>query len=199
MIIGGGFKPCYIFQMSSAPLDPMELNSGTWSEALAETAKILHSQGSSLGRGSVYNKGEIEVLNAFVETADSLQSGQSSFVGRRPSNAQKRRKFWENVKNTGFAKVLSKDERAITGWVQRAAQKIGVASVVAKDLMFVKGKSEKLGLYLKEKVGDIVALRIIEDDRVTPTAQSPWPRPYYPGNVLINTYNTQSSQLLMNK
>ena len=185
--------------MSNAPLDPTETNSGTWSEAVAETAKILHTQGSSLGRGSVYKEGEIEVLNAFVETANVLQSGQSSFVGRRPSNAQKRRKFWENVKNTGFAKALWKDKGAITGWVQRAAQKVGVASIVAKDLEFVKRKSQKSGQSLKEKAGEIVALRIIEDERVAPAVQSPWPQPYYPGNVLINSYNTQLSQLLMNK
>jgi len=185
--------------MSNAPLDPRETNSGTWNEAVAETAKILRTQGSSLGRGSVYKKGEIEVLDAFVETANVLQSGQSSFVGRRPSNAQKRRKFWENVKNTGFAKALLKDKGAITGWVQRAAHKIGVTSIVAEDLEFVKRKFQKSGLSLKEKVGEIVALRIIEDEKVAPAAQSPWPQPYYPGNVLINFYNTQSSQLLMNK
>jgi hypothetical protein len=116
----------------------------------------------------------------------ALRGGQSSFVKKAPSNAQKRRQFWDQVQSSGFAKVLKKDAMAIKSWIQAAipqqtSQKTGMSNILANDIDFVKRKSTRVGPSLNKKVGEIVALRIIEDESAVPAAPAFWPKPYYPG------------------
>lgn len=152
-------------------------------EAAAEAAKVLHAKGSTLGQKAVFDK--VELQEAMMETVKALRGGQSLFVKKAPSNAQKRRQFWDQVQSSGFAKVLKKDAMAIKSWIQAAipqqtSQKTGMSNILANDIDFVKRKSTRVGPSLSKKVGEIVALRIIEDESAVPAAPAFWPKPYYP-------------------
>lgn len=163
-----------------------DTNDAILEEAVAEAAKVLHAKGSTLGQKLAYNEDEVEIQDAMMETVMALRGRQSSFVRNAPSNAQKRRQFWDKFHSSGFAKALKKDGMAIKSWLQavkpqKKSPKAGASNILANDIDFVKKKSTLVGPSLSKKVGEIVALRIIEDETAVPAAPAFWPKPYYPG------------------
>lgn len=157
-------------------------------EAVAEAAKVLHEKRRTFGRKLVHNEVEMEVQDALMETVQVLRSGQSSFLRKSPSNAQKRKQFWDKLKNSDFGKTLEKDGTAIKSWLQAVTSKRtatphkkGVANIVANDIDFIKSKSTRVRPSLRKKIGEIVALKIIEDENSVPAGPAFWPEPYYPG------------------
>ncbi|XP_024358168.1 uncharacterized protein [Physcomitrium patens] len=156
-------------------------------EAVAEAAKVLHEKRRTFGRKLVHNEVEMEVQDALMETVQVLRSGQSSFLRKSPSNAQKRKQFWDKLKNSDFGKTLEKDGTAIKSWLQAVTSKRtatphkkGVANIVANDIDFIKSKSTRVRPSLRKKIGEIVALKIIEDENSVPAGPAFWPEPYYP-------------------
>ncbi|KAG0583481.1 hypothetical protein KC19_3G139700 [Ceratodon purpureus] len=173
------------FQLPSTEQDSGLSEDAILEEAAAEAARVLHAKGSTLGQKAVYNQDEIELQEAMLETVKVLRGGQSSFVGKAPTNAQKRRQFWDKVQSSGFAKALKKDGMAIKSWIQdvmpqKTSRKTEVNNILANDIEYVKRKSTRLGPSLSKKVGEIVALRVIEDESAVPAAPAFWPKPYYP-------------------
>lgn len=155
-------------------------------EAAAEAAEVLRAKGSTLGQRLALKEDEVELQEAMMEAVKVLRGGQPSFVQKAPSNAQKRRQFWDKVQSSGFAKALKKDGMAIKSWIQSAvppktSEKTGVSNILASDINFVRRKSTRVGPSLRKKVGEVVALRIIEDESAVPATPAFWPKPYYPG------------------
>ena len=180
------FTCFYVFQLPSLEQDSARTEEKILEETVAEAAKVLHAKGSTLGQRAAYSEDEFEIQDAMIETVKVLRGGQSSFVRKSPSNAQKRRQFWDKVQSSGFTKVLNKDGMAIKSWIQavmpqKTSQKTRVRDILANDIDFVKRESMRMGPSLSKKVGEIVALRIIEDESAVPAAPAFWPKPCYPG------------------
>lgn len=156
-------------------------------EALAEAVKVSRENGITLGQKLAYNEGEVEAQGVVMKSVKAPGSGQASFVRKAsPSNAHKRRQFWDNLRSSVFAKTLQKDGMAIKSWLLRdesrnTAPMTSVNNILANDIDFMKWKSTRVGPLFSKKVGEIVALRIIEDENATPGALGFWPQPYYPG------------------
>lgn len=180
-----------VSQLPSLEHGSAQTNDVILEEAIAETAKVLYATGSTLGQKSAYNGDEVEIQDAMMETVKALRGGQSSFVRKKtPSNAQKRRQFWDKFHSSGFAKALKKDGMAIKSWLQavqpqKKSPKTGVTNILANDIDYVKRNSTLVGPSFSKKVGEIVALRIIEDESAVPAAPAFWPKPYYPGMSVV--------------
>lgn len=172
-------------------------------EALAEAVKVSRENGITLGQKLAYNEGEVEAQGVVMKSVKAPGSGQASFVRKAsPSNAHKRRQFWDNLRSSVFAKTLQKDGMAIKSWLLRdesrnTAPMTSVNNILANDIDFMKWKSTRVGPLFSKKVGEIVALRIIEDENATPGALGFWPQPYYPElrgkDLLIADFKTLES------
>jgi len=175
-----------VSQLPSVEHGSAQANDAILEEAVAEAAKVLYAKGRKLGQKSADNEDEVEIEDAMMETVKALRGGQSSFVRHPPSNAQKRRQFWDKFHSSGFAKALKRDGMAIKSLLQavnpqKKSPKTSVTNIVTNDIDFVKRNSTLVGPSLSKKVGEIVALRIIEDESAVPAAPAFWPKPYYPG------------------
>jgi len=181
-----------VSQLTSVEHGSARTNDAISEEAVAEAAKVLYAKKSTLGQKSAYNRDDVEIQDAMVETVKALRGGQSAFVRSVPSNAQKRRQFWDKFHSSGFAKALTKDGMAIKSWLQafkpqKESLKTGMTNILADDIDFVKKNSTLVGPSLTKRVGEIVALRIIEDESAVSAAPAFWPKPYYPGMSTSHT------------
>lgn len=177
-------------QLAGLELGSADINDPMLEEAVAEAAEALRTKGSTLGQKGVYNENEVEVRQAMKETVRAIRGRQSSLVRNVPSNAEKRRQFWSKFHISG----LKKDDKAIKSSLEAAKPQKEAAKpattrllspfdILANDIAYVKKSFTNFGPRFSKKVGDVVALRIIEDETAPPTPPV-WPTPRYPGMAL---------------